>query len=163
MKYDLIIKNENLGKPFWIIMGIITFIILGFFVKLSAEPKGLPYDKGLYGFKLSDGFYAKRGNGIHGSWDIMIPTNTPIFSNIIGKAKVKKSATNEKAGAFVELVQGDYEVTYCHLSEPRVLTGWEVDFGAPLGYSGATGEATGPHLHYQIRHKGKLVNPQNYI
>lgn len=39
---------------------------------------------------------------------------------------------------------------YCHLSKVRVVKGQRVSKGQLLGYSGSTGNSTGPHLHFQI-------------
>ena len=70
---------------------------------------------------------------------------------------------NWRAGLFVEIRDGDYEVILCHLNEQRVLTGWDVKYGDPLGFTGDSGEATGPHLHYQVKYKGVPVMPQKFM
>ena len=48
---------------------------------------------------------------------------------------------------------------YGHMSKFAVWTGKRVVRGELLGYVGATGRATGPHLHYEILANGKLMNP----
>ena len=49
---------------------------------------------------------------------------------------------------------------YLHLSEFSVKEGDEVSKGQPIGLSGGTGRATGPHLHLAVRWQGVYVNPQ---
>jgi len=48
---------------------------------------------------------------------------------------------------------------YLHLSELKVKEGEHVDRGEDVGLSGATGRATGPHLHLAVRWQGVYVNP----
>ncbi len=48
---------------------------------------------------------------------------------------------------------------YGHLSGFAVKAGQPVKRGDVIGYVGATGRATGPHLHYEILTNGQLMNP----
>jgi murein DD-endopeptidase MepM/ murein hydrolase activator NlpD len=48
---------------------------------------------------------------------------------------------------------------YMHLSELKVKEGQQVERGTPIGLSGATGRATGPHLHLAVRWQGVYLNP----
>jgi murein DD-endopeptidase MepM/ murein hydrolase activator NlpD len=48
---------------------------------------------------------------------------------------------------------------YAHLSSIAVRGGQRVRTGRVLGRVGATGEATGPHLHFEVRVRGAAVNP----
>jgi len=48
---------------------------------------------------------------------------------------------------------------YGHLSAFAVKPGQSIRRGAVLGYVGATGRATGSHLHYEILANGQLINP----
>jgi murein DD-endopeptidase MepM/ murein hydrolase activator NlpD len=56
---------------------------------------------------------------------------------------------------------GGYETFYLHLSKfaSGIRAGAAVTQGQPIGYVGATGAATGPHLDYRIRRNGVFVNP----
>jgi murein DD-endopeptidase MepM/ murein hydrolase activator NlpD len=58
---------------------------------------------------------------------------------------------------------GGYETRYLHLSEIDVSAGGRVAQGDVIGYVGATGLATGPHLDFRILMHGKLVNPTKMI
>ena len=52
-----------------------------------------------------------------------------------------------------------FESQYLHLSSIAVRAGARVDQGALVGRVGATGLATGPHLHYALKRNGVNVNP----
>lgn len=52
---------------------------------------------------------------------------------------------------------------YAHLDKIDVKVGDEVKQGQPIGISGGTGHVTGPHLHFELRKDGGLVNPLDYL
>lgn len=56
-----------------------------------------------------------------------------------------------------------FQTYYAHLSQPLVVPGEEVRQGEVIGLSGATGRATAPHLHYEVRVKGVPVNPYRFL
>jgi murein DD-endopeptidase MepM/ murein hydrolase activator NlpD len=52
-----------------------------------------------------------------------------------------------------------YETIYAHLMSVSVRPGMRVTRGQKVGLLGSTGKSTGPHLHYEVIHKGQPVNP----
>lgn len=54
-----------------------------------------------------------------------------------------------------------YETMYLHLRSfaSGIRNGKQVKGGQPIGYVGSSGESTGPHLDYRIKHRGKYINP----
>ena len=59
--------------------------------------------------------------------------------------------------------EDDFTTWYGHLSRVRVKVGQTVAKGKVIGLSGNTGVSTGPHLHFEIRYKGRSENPTNHI
>ncbi|MBK7980296.1 MAG: M23 family metallopeptidase [Ignavibacteriae bacterium] len=68
-------------------------------------------------------------------------------------------------GKVIKITHGfGYETLYGHLSEFNVKIGQTVKRGELIALSGNTGTlTTGPHLHYEVRHKGVSLNPRNFI
>lgn len=56
-----------------------------------------------------------------------------------------------------------YKTRYAHLSKIDVVHGQEVKRGQKIGELGNTGRSSGPHLHYEVIHRGKPVNPISYF
>lgn len=56
-----------------------------------------------------------------------------------------------------------YQTLYAHMSSIAVTAGQAVSQGQTLGVMGATGRATGPHLHFEVRSGGTILNPLNFL
>lgn len=57
-----------------------------------------------------------------------------------------------------------YETLYAHLSKFKVKKGQKINRGELIALSGNSGSlSTGPHLHYEVRHKGVSLNPRNFL
>jgi murein DD-endopeptidase MepM/ murein hydrolase activator NlpD len=63
-------------------------------------------------------------------------------------------------GIYVEIDHGNgFHTIYAHMSAALVKTGQVVAKGQEIGLMGATGRASGPHLHFEIRYQGVPQNP----
>ena len=63
----------------------------------------------------------------------------------------------------IEDAQSGWSTAYAHLSVIDVVDGQFVEAGAPLGAVGSTGQATGPHLHYEVRYGGVNLDPTGLV
>jgi murein DD-endopeptidase MepM/ murein hydrolase activator NlpD len=81
-----------------------------------------------------------------------------------GGGTVLQAGDQAEYGRFVLLEHpGGYQTMYGHLSRITVAMGQPVDARQVIGLSGNTGRSSAPHLHFEIRRGGELVNPGDMI
>ena len=94
----------------------------------------------------------------HEGVDYGAPVGTPVWA--VGDGQVRQAGWNGGCGKSVTLRhRNGYETVYCHLSGIAVSTGKAVSQKQVIGWVGATGVATGPHLHYAVKRGGAFINP----
>ena len=94
----------------------------------------------------------------HSGEDIAAPKGTPVFTINKGTVAITVDHFFSGKGVVVDHGLGLFSM-YFHLSEIDVKTGQTLLKGDSLGKVGATGRATGPHLHWGIRLNGARINP----
>lgn len=115
-------------------------------------------------FSLSQGFgehpewYARFGMKGHNGIDYALPTGTKLFSCLFGTVTELANDT-QGYGLYIKIENDLCGVLYAHLSKTNVKVGDFVEPGRLLGYSGNTGNSTGPHLHFGVFPKPR--NRQN--
>lgn len=98
----------------------------------------------------------------HTGVDIGVPYGTPIHAAAAGRVELARWLSGY--GYTVELNHGHgLETLYAHCSRMVVGKGEVVKKGEVIAYVGATGDATGPHLHYEVRKHNVPVNPVAYL
>jgi murein DD-endopeptidase MepM/ murein hydrolase activator NlpD len=98
----------------------------------------------------------------HTGIDISADKGRPVYSTAAGR--VESTAWNGDYGNMVVVDHGFGIVTrYAHLSAFAVHPGATVERNQVIGYVGATGRATGPHLHYEMLVNGQLTNPLRFL
>lgn len=98
------------------------------------------------------------GLAVHTGIDISTDKGQPVYATADGI--VESAGWNGDYGNMVVINHGFGLVTrYAHLSGFAARPGQRVDRGRVIGFVGATGRATGPHLHYEILVNGQLTNP----
>jgi murein DD-endopeptidase MepM/ murein hydrolase activator NlpD len=110
-------------------------------------------------YKYSNGGQAAS---IHAGVDFGIITGTNVISCGAGKVVLARSRIVTGNSVIIEHLPGLYSLYY-HLSEINVKEGDIVQTGELLGLSGATGLATGPHLHWEVRVNGENADPDTFI
>jgi murein DD-endopeptidase MepM/ murein hydrolase activator NlpD len=103
-----------------------------------------------------------RGNEVHTGIDISADRGQPVYATADGT--VESAGWNGDYGNMVVINHNFGLVTrYAHLSAFSVRPGEHVERGHVIGQIGATGRATGPHLHYELLVNGQLTNPLSLL
>ena len=100
--------------------------------------------------------------GFHTGVDIANDMGSPIHATADGE--VSYAGWEGGYGKLVIVRHGNgYCTYYGHLSEIKTAVGKPIHRGDVVGLMGATGNTTGPHLHYEVRVFGAAVNPSKYL
>lgn len=94
----------------------------------------------------------------HSGEDISAPAGTDVLATNNGIVRLTVDHFFSGKGVFLDHGLGLHSM-YFHLSEILVKEGQVVKRGQPIGRVGASGRATGPHLHWGVRLNGARVNP----
>ncbi|MDP2340202.1 MAG: M23 family metallopeptidase [Deltaproteobacteria bacterium] len=106
--------------------------------------------------------YNKARRSRHLGWDLDGDVGSPIVA--AGRGKILLAMERFYSGGTVLIDHGQGLMTmYFHMSRIDVLAGGFVDKGQPLGAVGASGQVTGPHLHFSVRLGGLYVDPRQLI
>ena len=98
------------------------------------------------------------GLHIHTGVDLAAPAGTPVHAAAAGVAFAGFDPA--RAGIYVVVVVDPHvRVLYCHLVRLHVATGESVAAGQVIGEVGATGLATGAHLHFEVQVDGRAIDP----
>jgi peptidoglycan hydrolase-like protein with peptidoglycan-binding domain len=111
---------------------------------------------------VSDG-YGPRGDRFHAGMDILADTGTPVGAAAAGRVTFAGYAAGGWGNLVVVLHTDGVRTLYAHLSKVSVRLGQSVATGNRLGLVGATGDATGPHLHFEVRLRGAAVDPSSAL
>jgi murein DD-endopeptidase MepM/ murein hydrolase activator NlpD len=135
-------------------------------VGTKAKPEGDFYDDGSGGLsnpmrnmQISSGY---MGNRNHTGVDFRNPNGTPIYASASGT--VTYAGYDGAYGNIIRISHGGGLSTwYAHCSSMLVHAGQSVSRGQQIGKVGATGRATGYHLHFEVRVNGSPRNPLGYL
>ncbi|GLQ21101.1 M23 family metallopeptidase [Algimonas porphyrae] len=126
--------------------------------KLRATP--------INGARLSSSFGSRKHpilgyRKMHSGVDFAAPRGTPILA--AGSGVVERANRYGSFGNYIRIRHTDgYKTAYAHLQgfARGVKAGARVRQDQVIGYVGTTGRSTGPHLHYEVIHNGKKINPR---
>jgi murein DD-endopeptidase MepM/ murein hydrolase activator NlpD len=110
-------------------------------------------------YKYSNG---TSDTSIHAGVDFGVPTGTQVIACGPGRVVLASMRIVTGNSIVIEHLPGVYSLYY-HLDKIDVNEGDMVNAGTLLGLSGATGLATGPHLHWEVRVNGEYTDPDVFI
>jgi len=120
--------------------------------------------------RVSSGFDRKRMHPVlhtvreHLGIDYAAPTGTPVWA-AAGGTIIQRGEAGGAGNLVIIKHDGGIDTAYMHLSKFAAgqAVGQHVDAKTVIGYVGATGLATGPHLHFGVRQNGQYVDPSKLV
>lgn len=103
--------------------------------------------------------FGKHHDGI----DIEAPIGTPVLSSKDGLVVYSGYSPIGYGNTIKVDHQGGLESVYGHLDSLHVSVGDRVQKGQLIGTVGDTGNSTGPHLHFEVRLRGKPLDPRGFL
>ncbi len=133
---------------------------------LTSIPAIMPIRKEL--LRSRPGGYGRRLHPVYGVYrmhkgmDFSVPSGSDIYAT--GDGIVTKVKRDRGYGIYVVIKHnyGGYETRYAHMMRAKAKVGQRVKRGTVIGYVGNTGVSTAPHVHYEVRRNGKILNPINF-
>jgi murein DD-endopeptidase MepM/ murein hydrolase activator NlpD len=127
--------------------------LTGWVMEMALIPADFAYPATGY---LSSDWDDDRSWGPHHAVDIANEAGTPVRAARDGVVRV--ADYEEYYGNHVTIDhESGYSTTYCHFEDLWVAEGDRVSLGEQLGEMGSTGNSTGPHVHFEVRHDGQPV------
>ena len=122
---------------------------------------------------ITAGWYYSDGK-LHRAIDLRAAVGTPVCAAEDGTVDWvqawdgRSTSGDQSYGNLVRIRHADYnggklQTLYAHLQRVTVKNGQAVREGEVIGYSGNTGNSTGPHLHFEVRLAGTRYNPLNWL
>lgn len=103
----------------------------------------------------------KNISSFHLGIDIANNTGTDIVAACDGV--VEEVSNNYVYGNYIKIVKDDLLIVYAHCSKTLVNKGDKISSGQKIALMGESGNATGPHLHFEVRKNGLVINPEYII
>jgi murein DD-endopeptidase MepM/ murein hydrolase activator NlpD len=141
-----------------------------FYDEKAHEVEGFLLARPVRGARISSRFTKRRWHPILKKWkahlgvDYAARRGTPILA--AGSGVVSYCARMGSYGNLVKIRHADgYETRYAHMKSFRrgMYRGKHVKKGQTIGYVGTTGRSTGPHLHFELRKRGRAINPLRVV
>jgi murein DD-endopeptidase MepM/ murein hydrolase activator NlpD len=103
--------------------------------------------------------FGPRGFRFHAGIDLVAAAGTPVAAAASGIVTYAGYLDGGWGNLVVITHSSGVQTFYAHLSQIGTSVGQRVTAGTPIGRVGATGDATGPHLHFEVRVRGAAVDP----
>ncbi|HEX5353736.1 MAG TPA: M23 family metallopeptidase [Rhodanobacteraceae bacterium] len=166
MPYDLSVSMQQLANRFdaqQTQLGVLQSLLSDREVVANLIPSGMPVKGGYvtsrFGERI-DPFTGRRS--FHPGLDIGAYKGEPVHA--VAAGVVTYAGVRSGYGKVVEIDDGDgYMTRYAHNSKLLTRVGEHVHKGEIISDAGSTGRSTGPHVHFEVWHNGRLVNPIAYV
>ncbi|OPX27853.1 MAG: hypothetical protein B1H07_00215 [Campylobacteraceae bacterium 4484_166] len=106
----------------------------------------------------------KKTKTFHKGIDLAIARGSKLFATADGVVKYVQNQNKGSYGRRVILAHNyGFETAFGHLKSVTVNVGDFIQKGQLIGYTGNSGRSTGPHVHYEVLHAKKVLNPYNFM
>jgi murein DD-endopeptidase MepM/ murein hydrolase activator NlpD len=144
-------------------LGVLQSLLTNRQVDANLVPTGMPvadgYIASYFGPRI-DPFTGRRS--FHPGLDIDVAWGTPVRA--VADGVVTYAGVRKGYGKVVEIDHGDgYMTRYAHNSRLLSHVGERVHAGEVISDVGSTGRSTGPHVHFEVWHDGRVVNPLAFV
>ncbi len=128
-------------------------------VRISGRPVKRGWISSVYGYR-TDPFTGKKR--FHRGIDFAAEAGSEVLA--VAAGVVVFSGREQGYGNVVEIRHaGGYITHYAHNRENLVKVGDRVEKGETIAILGSTGRSSGPHVHFEVRRDGKIINPARFI
>ncbi|HEX7369425.1 MAG TPA: M23 family metallopeptidase [Rhodanobacteraceae bacterium] len=166
LPFDLSVSMEQLAQRFdsqQTQLGVLQSLLTDRQVAADLIPSGMPIKDGYitspYGERI-DPFTGHMS--FHPGIDIGAFKGEQVHA--VAPGVVTYAGVRPGYGNVIEIDHGDgYMTRYAHNSKLLAYVGEHVHTGEVISDAGSTGRSTGPHVHFEVWHDGKLVNPIAYV
>lgn len=126
-------------------------------------PMGMPHNGEITSkFGYRDNPFTGRKKELHGGIDFRGKIGSPIRATASGKI-IYADYRGGYGNCVIISHDKKLKTLYAHMSAILVKKGENVEVGDTIGKLGNTGRSTGPHLHYEIYHNDKRIDPENFL
>lgn len=166
LPFDLTVSMEQLAQRFdsqQDQLGVLQSLLTDREVAANLIPSGMPvtggYISSSYGRRI-DPFTGHAS--FHPGLDIGVPFGAQVHA--VAPGVVTYAGVRPGYGKVIEIDHGDgYMTRYAHNSKLLAHVGEYVHTDQIISDAGSSGRSTGPHVHFEVWHDGKLVNPIAYV
>ncbi len=107
--------------------------------------------------------FGPRGNRFHAGIDLVAPKGAPVAAAAPGRVVFAGVAAGGWGKLVIVAHANGVKTMYAHLATVTVQRRELVTIGSRVGTVGATGHASGPHLHFEVRVRGAAVDPRSAL
>ncbi len=127
-----------------------------------ASPLKPVFQQPLKGYRV-DSAFGERSSGFHQGIDYRADLKTPVYASEKGEVVFAARNISGYGETIIMRHIGGYSTLYAHLLEVHVEVGERIEKGQFIAYSGESGNATGPHLHFELREGSQAINPAPFL
>jgi murein DD-endopeptidase MepM/ murein hydrolase activator NlpD len=132
---------------------------------LKVIPNGLPLEdisiSSSFGYRINP---ITNKEQFHRGIDIPATFKTPIRATADGIVEFVETSDIGDYGRVIKILHNyGFKTIYAHMSKTYLNVGDIVTKGEIIGLVGSSGRSTAPHLHYEVKHLNKILNPRNFM